>query len=236
VLSFWWKTSGETSDQLLLLVGGATNASIAGQVDWVPRSLLIPAGGQTVRWLAAPFFNRAASWLDQVAFTPGTPPSITLQPQSQTVAGGSNASFSISATGTTPLSYQWLFNGTNIIAQTSTILTLTNVQTASAGDYAVIVSNIIGWTVSSDALLTVTGPRPIPAQNLIAELANGGVTIQFAGTPKTGYSVLATTDVSLPLVNWTLVGQATEYITGLFQYIDTRTSNNSQRFYRVRSP
>lgn len=236
VLSFWWKTSGETGDQLLLLVGGNTNASIAGQVDWVPRSFLIPAGSQTVRWLAAPFFNRATSWLDQVAFTPGTPPSITLPPQSQTVVAGSNVSFSISATGAAPLRYQWLFDGTNLIGKTDALLTITNVQPANAGDYAVIVSNSIGSTLSADAQLTVAGPKAITPQNLIAELANGGVTIQFAGTPKAGYTVIATTDLSLPEVNWTVLGPATEYASGLFQFIDVQTSNSSMRFYRVRSP
>jgi hypothetical protein len=235
-ISFWWKISGDTTDLLQFLIGGVTNASISGQVDWVPRSFLVPAGSQTVRWLAAPFFNHETAWLDQVVFAPGSPPAITLQPLSRAVTPGSNVTFSVSATGDSPLSYQWLFDGTNILGQTTTTLTLTNVQVANAGDYAVVVSNSIGSLVSIDALLTVAGSRAIPAQDLIAELANGGVTIQFAGTPKTGYSVLATTDLSLPLANWTVLGQATEYASGLFQFVDTKTSNNSQHFYRVKSP
>ena len=235
-LSFWWKISGDQLDLLQFLIGGVTNASISGEVDWVPRSFLIPDGSQTVQWLAAPLFNRATTWLDQVVFTPGSLPTITLQPQSQTVAAGTNVTFTVSATGDTPLSYQWLFEGNNIIGETSSTLSLTNVQTANAGGYAVVVSNPIGSVVSVDALLTVAGSRPIPAQDLIAELANGSVSIQFAGTPSAGYSVMGTTNVSLPLANWTVLGLATEYSSGLFQFVDTQTSNNSRRFYRVRSP
>jgi hypothetical protein len=235
-LSFWWKISGDTSDLLQFLIAGVTNATISGQIDWVPRSFLIPGGSQTVRWLAAPFFKNVTTWLDQVVFTPGAPPTVTLQPLSQAVGIGSNVSFTVSATGDAPLSYQWLFEGSNILGQTSTTLALTSVQLANAGDYAVVVSNAIGSVVSSDALLTVAGPKPIPAQDLIAELANGGITIQFAGTPNAGYSVLATTDVSSPLVNWTVLGQATEFSSGLFRFVDSQTSGTSQRFYRVRSP
>ena len=42
-----------------------------------------------------------------------SPPSISLQPANQTVTQGSNAVFTVTATGTAPLSYRWLFNGTN---------------------------------------------------------------------------------------------------------------------------
>src|ERR1019366_8014598 len=44
----------------------------------------------------------------------GTPPSIVTQPQSQTVGVGSNVTFTVTASGTAPLSYQWRLNGTNI--------------------------------------------------------------------------------------------------------------------------
>lgn len=235
-LSFWWKVSGDPSDFLHFLIGGITNASISGEVDWVPRSFEIPSGNQTVRWLAAPSFKRETGWLDQVVFTPGSPPTILIQPQSQSVAFGSNATFTVSATGGSPLSYQWLFGGTTISGATTTSLTLTNVQTANAGDYAVVVSDAVGSVISADAQLIVSGSPPIPVQGLIGELADGRVSVQFAGTPNASYSMLGTTNVSLPLANWTVLGPATEYSSGLFQFIDSQTGNNSQRFYRVRSP
>ena len=85
----------------------------------------------------------------------GVAPSITTQPASQTVLAGSNVTFTATAAGTTPLSYQWRFNGTNIAGATGTALTLSNVQPALAGNYAVLVTNAFGSITSSNALLTV---------------------------------------------------------------------------------
>ena len=73
-----------------------------------------------------------------------TPPSITTQPQSQTVIAGQSASFSVAATGTAPLSYQWRFNGTNIAGATATNYTKANVQATNAGNYSVVATNSAG--------------------------------------------------------------------------------------------
>src|SRR4029079_2164505 len=62
--------------------------------------------------------------------------------------------------GTPPLSYQWLYNGTNLAGATSAALTLTNVQFANAGNYSVRVTNAAGSALSSNAVLAVT---PLPA-------------------------------------------------------------------------
>ena len=69
-------------------------------------------------------------------------PSIINQPTSQTATVGDNATFSVLATGTGPLSYQWRFNETNIIAgATQSSFTRSNVQLLDAGKYAVVISN-----------------------------------------------------------------------------------------------
>ena len=81
--------------------------------------------------------------------------SITSQPQSQTVAAGSSATFTVAAAGAAPLNYQWQFNGTNLSGATSTSLTLTGVQPANAGSYTVVVTNSAGSTTSAAAVLTV---------------------------------------------------------------------------------
>ena len=92
-------------------------------------------------------------------FTP-TPPVITTQPTNQTVVVGQTATFSVSASGTSPLSYQWVFNTTNIAGATNNTLTLTNVQFSQAGTYAVVVSNLANAALSSNATLTVNPPPP----------------------------------------------------------------------------
>ena len=68
---------------------------------------------------------------------------------------GGTASFSVTVTGTLPLSYQWNFNGTNINGATNTTLTLTSVQFSQAGNYAVLVTNDYGSVLTSNAMLTV---------------------------------------------------------------------------------
>ena len=83
------------------------------------------------------------------------PPSILVQPASQTVAVGQSATFSVTAAGLPPLSYQWRFNNAPLAGATNAILTLLGVQTANAGNYAVWVSNVGGLVLSSNAALTV---------------------------------------------------------------------------------
>ncbi len=92
-------------------------------------------------------------------FTP-TAPTITTQPTNQTVVVGQTASFSVTTSGTPPLSYQWTFDTTNIVAATNATLVLTNVQLTNAGIYAVVVSNPAGSVLSSNATLTVNPPPP----------------------------------------------------------------------------
>src|SRR5437867_5269976 len=82
-------------------------------------------------------------------------PSIITQPASQTVFAGANVNFSVTASGTPLLSYQWSFNGTNIANATTTSLSLSNVQPAQGGNYAVRVTNALGSVLSSNGLLTV---------------------------------------------------------------------------------
>ena len=82
-------------------------------------------------------------------------PAIVSQPTNQAVTAGSNAVFSVWATGTGPLTFQWRFNGTNIVNATNATLTLTNVQVSQAGNYSVAITNVAGGLVSSNALLAV---------------------------------------------------------------------------------
>lgn len=88
---------------------------------------------------------------------PGTPttPTILSQPQSATNIAGQNAVFTVSASGTLPLSYQWQFNGGNITGATDSSYTRINIQTNDAGAYAVIITNSAGTTNSAPATLTV---------------------------------------------------------------------------------
>lgn len=85
-----------------------------------------------------------------------SPPSISSQPVNLTVIQGSNAIFSVTATGAIPLQYQWYSNLTNLlVGATNVSLTLTNVQPANLSVYSVVISNVAGSVSSSNATLTV---------------------------------------------------------------------------------
>jgi len=87
------------------------------------------------------------------------PPSIVTAPRNRTTVEGATVSFSVVAAGTRPLSYQWLFNGNPLADETNTVLTLSNVSAAEAGEYSVVVSNRLDRVTSSAAVLTVN-PAP----------------------------------------------------------------------------
>ncbi|MBI3851026.1 MAG: hypothetical protein HY298_12225 [Verrucomicrobia bacterium] len=69
-----------------------------------------------------------------------------------------------------------------------------------------------------------------------AKLPNGAFQFAFTNTPGATLTVLATTNLSLSLSNWTLLGWATETSSGQFQFTDSQATNGGQRFYRVRWP
>ena len=84
-------------------------------------------------------------------------PSITSQPASATVTAGQTATFSVVASGTAPLTYQWQKNGAAISGATGTSYT-TPATTSADNDakFVVVVKNSTGSLPSSAATLTVT--------------------------------------------------------------------------------
>lgn len=85
-----------------------------------------------------------------------TAPAITTQPSNQTVAAGRTATFSVVATGTAPLSYQWQKGASAIVGATSTRYTTSPTGLSDSGStFRVVVSNSAGNTTSDDATLTV---------------------------------------------------------------------------------
>ena len=92
---------------------------------------------------------------------PGTPPSILTQPTSQTNVLGSNARFTVRATGARPLNYQWRKNSNPISSATNSAYTISSVAAADAASYDVTVSNQWGMVTSSPpALLALHYPSP----------------------------------------------------------------------------
>ncbi len=88
-------------------------------------------------------------------------PSITRQPANVTVTAGQTATFSVTATGTAPLSYQWFQGTTTITGATSASYSTPATTTANNGaQYKVVVTNSVGNATSNPATLTVNAAAP----------------------------------------------------------------------------
>src|SRR5262245_33588768 len=124
-------------------------------------------------------------------------PSITTQPASQSVTAGSSATFTVVATGTDPLSYQWRKAGAAIGGATSASYTASAVTAADDGSmYSVVVSNSAGSVTSSDAKLPVPVPPPSssaptittqPANQSVAAGSTATFTVVATGTAPLSY-------------------------------------------------
>ncbi|MEW5922131.1 MAG: immunoglobulin domain-containing protein [Bacillota bacterium] len=154
----WQKDGGDISD------GGNISGSTTPTLV-ITNAQASDAGAYTVE-----VTNVAGSVTSEPATLTVNPapvaPSITTQPSNQTVTAGQTATFTVAATGTTPLSYQWKKDGNNlsdggsISGATTATLTITNAQASDAGSYTCYVGNAAGNTTSNVATLTVN-PAPI---------------------------------------------------------------------------
>ena len=99
------------------------------------------------------------------ASTPAaTAPSITTQPTSLTVNAGAAATFTVAASGTAPLGYQWKKDGTALSGVSAASYAVAAAQSGDAGSYTVVVTNSAGSATSSAATLSVTTPPSITTQ------------------------------------------------------------------------
>ena len=131
------------------------------------------------------FLSRNNEALYKVTYTPDSVPSIITDPVDQTVSLGFQATFTSTASGLPPLSYQWRKGNVIIPGATNNTFIIPAVSFADAGDYNMIVSNPYGADTSLDAHLTVTGNQPPVAvidTPLFGTLYSGGDTIHFHGT------------------------------------------------------
>ena len=112
-------------------------------------------------------------------------PLITSQPIGLTNLAGTSAIFTVTATGASSLSYQWVKDGTNALGDGANIsgsgtarLTLSNVLGADAANYTAVISNAAGSVTSEPALLAVLDP--IITNQPVSVTGNAGTTIGFS--------------------------------------------------------
>lgn len=126
---------------------------------------------------------------------------ISEEPQSPIVEVGQAATFSVTATGGAPITYQWLLNGTPITGATGTSYTIPSTTLAESGQiYTVQVSNMAGPQVSDQAILTVLTNPPPKAGDLRFQQVDAASTIN-------GYGGYEFTNINGGLsIRWTNMG------------------------------
>jgi hypothetical protein len=135
-------------------------------------------------------------------------PAFDTQPVGVTNVVGSTVSFASHAVGTAPLGYQWFFSGgliNNATNTTLTALTLTNVQSANAGNYWIIAANSYGSATSSVVALMITNSigttnvvnSPVEASLRAAIKIGGWVSLGFNGTVTITNTINITNNVIL---------------------------------------
>lgn len=116
-------------------------------------------------------------------------PTITTQPTDRNVLTGQNATFSVVASGTAPLSYQWFFSNAPIANASAAAYTVTNVQSANVGGYFVIITNTVGAVTSVVANLAVVAAPAVGVPDGYA--TRGAGTTGGAGGPTVTVSTFA---------------------------------------------
>ena len=173
-LSFLWRFNGNP-------IPYATNATLV-----LNNVQPVNSGEYSVMVL-----NPAGSALSAtVGLAVTTPPQISAHPQSQSVLPGSTVTFTVSATGSGLLRYQWRLNGTDIMGATNSNFSINNVQTNHQGTYTVLISDVNGSVISNPATLIVLVP-PFYIRQPQDQIVLAGDTVTFSvtvgGTEPFGY-------------------------------------------------
>jgi hypothetical protein len=154
-------------------------------------------------------------------------PSITSQPANRTVTEGATASFSVTATGTAPLSYQWRRGGNNIAGATaSTYTTPATTSSDNGATFSVVVSNSVSSVTSNNATLTVHSVAVAPT--ITSQPSNRSVTVGATAT----FSVLATGTAPLSY-QWRKGGTPISGATGSSYTTPPTTSGDSGSVFSV---
>ena len=135
------------------------------------------------------------------------------------------------------------FSSTNSLAATNAVLNVTNLLTGLAPGtvyhYQLVAANSAGSTLGSDLTFTNSVSQPV-AFSLTggSQFSGGAFQLSFTNLSGLGFTVLGSTNLALPLTNWTVLGPVVESPagSGSYQFTDTQNTNHTGQFYRVRSP
>ncbi len=170
-LTYQWRKNGTA-------IAGATNATYATPV------LTTADNGANFTVVVTNPVNSVTSAAAVVTVNAAVAPGIAQQPISLSVLANNPATFMVGVSGSSPFTYQWQLNGTNLPGANAASYSIFQVQPSNVGNYTVVVTNAAGAVTSAAATLTIAPPginlalnQPATASSAQgAELAAGFVT------------------------------------------------------------
>jgi hypothetical protein len=158
-------------------------------------------------------------------------PTITMAPTNLTVTNGNTATFTVTATGNPPPSYQW-FKGTGAIGgATSSSYSIPSVTTNDAGSFSVLVSNSVGSTNSPPVTLSVYVPAVVPLTLSLPAYSAGTFSFDITGPSGTNYVILRSTN----LTTWSAIN--TNFAaSGTVHFSDTNPPSAGASYRTMLSP
>ncbi|MBN86526.1 MAG: hypothetical protein CL885_03285, partial [Dehalococcoidia bacterium] len=160
--------TGKVGDQFVLQVAGAGSGPL--MYDWYRDDLLLSSGQNTEYRVNAASTRDNGNYSVVVRNTAGEEQSIGVpviiyqpveiieQPLASRVISGGNTKVIVSASGSGPITYKWLFNNREMLNSNTTILKLDGVNNVHEGSYQVVISNPAGSIVSNEVRLSVLQP------------------------------------------------------------------------------
>jgi hypothetical protein len=176
-----------------------TNVTGATADSWTTPATLLGNSNSVVSVRVGSAYGSVTSSNAYLYVMNGVAPTITTQPTSRTVGTGGSTTFTVTASGTAPLAYQWRFDSGPISGATASSYTIGSAATNNAGSYAVVVTNSFGIVTSAMAVLGVMVSTQTVHYYYVSangsDSANGSIgspwaTIEYASSNMVGGDVL----------------------------------------------
>jgi hypothetical protein len=209
--------------------GYTTNRVLYGQ----PQITLTNVPGGQTNYIVVDGYQ-AATGTVHLNIALGNPVTLFTTPSNQFVLAGSNATFSATASGSAPFSYQWQFAGTNIAGATNASLALTNVQQSTTGTYTVLASNLVSAATNSVTLALGTAPgiTTQPLSHTVHTNTTASLSVAANGNPAPSYQWLfdgtnaASSGNSVSIPNFAASNQGSYWVV-VSNVLGTATSSNA---------
>ncbi|MDB6019165.1 MAG: hypothetical protein JWR19_3654 [Pedosphaera sp.] len=223
-----------------------TNLAVSGMsiADWAPGETL------WLVWQSSTSLGGAQNVaIDNLNFAAGVlaAPTVVTQPATAITSAGATLNASVNPNSLTTAYYFRYGTSTSYGSVTATNSLTAGLSAVPAGGviggllpgttyhFQAVATNSLGTTLGTDMSFTTT-VAVTPPQIGGVVMSGSGLQFSFTNAPGVSFTVLSTTNVSLPLNQWQNAGNPTEGPAGQYQFADPQTTNAPQKYYILRQP